>query len=585
MLLVGLTTALLWSSAMAGAATAVAAERCVGKHAECFMTLQDALDAATDGDTIRLEPGTFAGGATVTKSVALVGAGRSATILEGGGPVLTIGTLFDDTPPVVSIRDMTITGGHTTSSSLSAEFVGEEGVIALGGGIEIPPGHDFTPGAEVTITRTSITGNRVAPVATAPFGPPCPGGENCPFALGSGGGIDNWGTLTITDSTISDNRVGSASGISTLASDAAAGGVSSLIGALTIVRSRIEDNRATATAPNGRFAENAGVSVGASLFHFDTGPFRMSDSRVTGNSAHLAAALPSSVELAAIAGGVHIGDTVPSAEIARSVIADNSVGMTNTTGDVLTFSGGLHVDLPVDFEIRDSTIADNRVRAATLGSSPGLAHADGGGGQLFGRMVGTRVFGNIVAATSAGGDAEAMAGGSWVQYGDVRGSALRGNRLLATAPNGEARVRGGGAVVDTAPELPDHGGLSLTDSSVAENTAAARGSSSLAQGGGIFDAVLPSGPFGGPLVLAGSSITDNALMGRPGATLEGGGVFLAGALLTQTNSVIAENRPDQCFGCDPTLSAAPHGRADAARMTQRYRYDTSTASPRARPRR
>jgi hypothetical protein len=168
-----------------------------------------------------------------------------------------------------------------------------------------------------------------------------------------------------------------------------------------------------------------------------------------------------------------------------------------------------------------------------------------------------------------------MAGGSWVLYGDVSGSELRGNRLLATAPNGEARARGGGAIVDSTPELPDQGGLSLTDSSVADNTGVARGASSVAQGGGIFDGTLPGGPFGGTLVLAGSSITDNALKGRPGAVLEGGGVFLDGALLTQTNSVIAGNRPDQCFGCDPTLSAAPRGKEDAARMSQRYRHDTA----------
>src|SRR5262249_43099871 len=158
------------------------------------------------------------------------------------------------------------------------------------------------------------------------------------FAMAIGGGIDNWGTLTIADSIISDNRVGSASGISTLASDAQGGGVSSTIGALTIVRSRIEDNRATATAPNGRFAGNAGISVGAILFHNHTGPFVLRDSRVTGNVALLDAALPSSVYLAAIGGGVHIGDAVERAEVTRSLIAGNAVGMTNTAGDVNTFS-------------------------------------------------------------------------------------------------------------------------------------------------------------------------------------------------------------------------------------------------------
>ena len=546
-LLAVVTASLLWSGI--AEAPALAAEHCVGKRAGCAATLQDALDAAQDGDTIRLIAGTFAGGATVTKSVALAGAGQHATIVKGGGPVMSIGTLFDETPPVVSLRDLTITGGRTTSSPQSLERTGKEGVMALGGGIQIPPAHGFAPGATVSIVRTSITGNRVAPVATVPGTPPCPGGQKCPFALAAGGGIDSWGTLTVTDSTISDNRIGSASGISTLASDAEGAGVRSQIGSLTILRSRIHDNHATATAPNGRFADTGGI------FAFDA-PFTMRDCSVTGNRAKLAAGLPDSVEQAAIGGGIHLADSVPTGEIKRSVIANNGTAVTNTTGDAVALSGGLHVDLPIDFTISNSLVSDNRVSAATLGSSLGLAHADGGGGQLFGRMNGTRVVGNIVTASSVGGDAEAMAGGSWVLFGDVRASRLGANQLRATAPNGEARARGGGAVVDAAPELPEQGGLSLTNTAVRANTASAVGASNLAQGGGLFDAALPDGPFGGPLALAHSSVTHNALRGPAGATLQGGGIYLADQPLTQTNSFIARNMPDQCFGCAPTGRAA-----------------------------
>jgi hypothetical protein len=568
-LILAVTTASLGVTAV----PALAAENCVGKRAGCHATLQAALDAAEDGDTITLEPGTFAGGVTVTKSVALAGAGQGATTVKGGGPVLTIGTLFDDSPPTVSIRDMTITGGRTTSSPQSVEFVGEEGVIALGGGIEIPPGHDFTPGADVTIARTTITDNRVAPTGTVALGPPCPGDERCPFAQAAGGGIDSWGTLTITDSTISGNRVGSASGISTLASDAEAGGIHSLIGSLTILRSRIDNNRATASAPNGRYADAGGV------FAFDA-PFTMRDSSISSNTANLAAGLPSSVEQEAHAGGLHLADSVPSATIARSAITNNSVGMTNTAGDAVVFSGGLHVDLFVDFQISDSVISGNRVNAETLGSSPGVAHGDGGGGQLFGRMERTRVFGNTVTAIAAAGDAEAMAGGSWVLFGEVSDSELRGNHLRATARDGLATVRGGGAVVDTAPELPDQGGLSLSNSSVASNIAIATGSTTLAHGGGIFDAVLPGGPFGGPLVLSATNVVHNVLGGGAGATLQGGGVYLAGASLTQSGGNVAHNVPDQCFGCGGSLvSQAAHARVHSTLRGRAYATRRPLPSP------
>ena len=577
LLVLALTLGFVSSSAIlaSSAVAAVAAERCVGKRAGCFANLQSALHAAQDGDTIRLAAGTFAGGATVTKSVTLVGAGRDATVLKGGGPVLTVGTMFGETPPTVSIRELTITGGRTTSSPQSVEFTGRDGVIAAGGGIQIPPGHDFTPGATVTIARAAITGNRVAPTATTgptpeqeEFWPVCPGGP-CPYGGAYGGGIDNWGTLTITESVVSGNRIGTASGLSTVASDAEAAGIRSLIGPLTIVRSRIENNHATATAPNGRFADAGGV------FAFDA-PFTMRDSTITGNSAQLAAGLPGDIEMLGVAGGVHLASNVPSGVIARSLIADNSVGMTNTAGDATTFSGGLHVDTPVDFEISDSVIARNRVSAAKLGSSPGFAHGDGGGGQLFGRMEGTRIFGNAVTASAVAGDAEAMAGGTWVLFGDVSGSAVVGNRLHAASSTAEARALGGGAVVDADPEHPDPGGLSLTGSSVSANLGTAAGRTTVGQGGGIYDGARPFGPFGGPLALVDSRVTHNVLLGRPDATLQGGGVFLSGATLTRSGSVIAGNVPDQCFGCDATLEAARASRSaaldsrDASAHSQRW---------------
>jgi hypothetical protein len=114
------------------------------------------------------------------------------------------------------------------------------------------------------------------------------------------------------------------------------------------------------------------------------------------------------------------------------VIANNSVEMTNTLGDVITFSGGRHVDLFDDFKISDSVISGNPVRAEKLGSSPGFAQH------------------GAAASSSRGWAAPA----SWVQFGVVKHSELRGNELRARTRDGEARVRGGGAVVDTPPELP-----------------------------------------------------------------------------------------------------------------------------------
>src|SRR5438105_7169023 len=80
-----------WSGAGIAAHPALAATLCVGSASGCFSMIQAALNAAHDGDVIRVGPGTFPGGITIDKSVSLVGAGWATTVISGGGPVLTIG--------------------------------------------------------------------------------------------------------------------------------------------------------------------------------------------------------------------------------------------------------------------------------------------------------------------------------------------------------------------------------------------------------------------------------------------------------------------------------------------------------------
>src|SRR6185437_8454391 len=188
-----LATAAAFVLVAAGAA-APNGDVCVGGP-HCYATVQAAMDAASDGDTIHVNPGTFSGGVTITKSITLAGAGAQRTTIRGGGPVLTIGTIFAPTEPTVSISGVTITGGATSTSPESRAFVGADGVIALGGGIEVPPNADFSGGATVTLTDSVVTRNSVSPTATLPFGPPCPDDNPCPFAQAGGGGIDTWGDL------------------------------------------------------------------------------------------------------------------------------------------------------------------------------------------------------------------------------------------------------------------------------------------------------------------------------------------------------------------------------------------------------
>jgi hypothetical protein len=89
----------------------------------------------------------------------------------------------------------------------------------------------------------------------------------------------------------------------------------------------------------------------------------------------------------------------------------------------------------------------------------------------------------------------------------------------------------------------------VRNSEVSGNTVGANGASGSAQGGGIFDAPIADGPPGGPLKLLNSGVTGNALNGSPGIALQGGGLYIENKPLTLTNSFIANNSPDQCFGC------------------------------------
>jgi hypothetical protein len=498
-----------------------------------YTQIAPALADAKSGDTVKIGPGTYAGGLTINTSVELVGAGSGSTIISGGGPVLTIGEYGAATEPTVSIDGVRITGGVTRSSPESTPFTGQEGVVAVGGGVEMPPNADFSGGATVTIRNSVITGNRVAPTDTVPAGPPCPSGP-CPFAFAGGGGIDSWGTLTLANTTVSNNRVGSASGLSTLSSDADGGAIINQLGRLTIRRSVIDGNRESASGPNGRFAEGGAIYM--------SGP-RMSvrKSLVTDNHAALAASLPSSVDQLAIGGGFQVTKDVSVAKIIHTKVSGNSVTMTNTVGAAEAFSGGIQLDPHVDAKLRNSVVADNRVRSATLGGSSADAEGDSGAGELTGKIRDTRIKRNRVSVSSADGDASAF-GGGLIDRGSIAHSVLSHNHVRASSATGRVFAAAGALVVDKPR-------LTVRHTAVRRNTVDANGTTGTARGGGIYDARIPHGPPGGPLTLVNSSVTGNTLTGGAGLTIQGGGIYIRNQPLTLAQTGIADNSPDQCHGC------------------------------------
>lgn len=288
----------------------------------CYATLQAAVGAAHNGDTIRIAEGTFPGGLTISKGVKLIGAGAGATVIRGGGPVLTIGTFGAATEPTVSIEGVTITGGFTSKSAECGPVCGTPYVqaTALGGGIEVPPGRDSATGATVSISNSVITDNRVAPFTTVPSArATCPGGP-CRFALAGGGGIDNWGMMTLTNTTVRGNQVGGP-----LTSDADGGGILGEAGSLTLNNTAVKGNRAIASAPNGRFAETGGIFV-------EGGTLAVRNSVVNNNQANLTGSLPSSVNMGASGGRITTG-AISSARIQNTTVTGNTVTATNDVGN------------------------------------------------------------------------------------------------------------------------------------------------------------------------------------------------------------------------------------------------------------
>ena len=482
-----------------------------------YTQLAPALAAAHSGDRITIGPGTYAGGLTIDVGVTLAGAGPAATIISGGGPVLTIGVADAASEPTVTIEGVTVTGGVTVGNLTPSS--------GRGGGIYIPRAAGPSTGATVTIRNSVIRGNSVAPRVAIESDDPC-----CLFADSGGGGISNDGTLTLDHTRVSDNQADAASG---LASNAIGGGIlNRTFGNLTLKHSVVTDNHVEVTPPNGRFAPGGGIAMVA-------GTLKVTDSLVSDNTADTSSAVPTGVEQEAAAGGIQIqGDA--SATIRGTTITGNSVRSTNTVGDALAFSGGLHADGPI--VLTDSTVSDNSVAATT---ATGSATVDSGAGEINADATirNTRFTGNRATATSSAGVAHAGAGAivtAAFEQMTISDSVISANRLTAVSTTGSSTVEGGG--------IANIGVLTLRNTSVADNRAAASGSSGSARGGGIFNGSAPDGPPSVRLALVDSAVRRNSLTASSGITAQGGGLFTLFPV-TLRNSVIAQNAPDQCYGC------------------------------------
>ena len=124
----------------------------------------------------------------------------------------------------------------------------------------------------------------------------------------------------------------------------------------------------------------------------------------------------------------------------------------------------------------------------------------------------------------------------------MRNSVVRDNTVSASSADGSATIAGAG--------ITNAGALELHNVVVSGNSGNAAGTSGSALGGGIWNGrpFAPEGPIPS-LLLDNTLVTRNTLSASPGLSVQGGGLYTAGFAVTLTNSLIARNSPDQCFGC------------------------------------
>jgi hypothetical protein len=491
------------------AARADAAELCVGTGVGCYAAIQAAIDAAVDGDVIIVGPGTFAGGITIDKSITLVGSGADSTVIEGGGPVVTVGEHFGRSPPTVSIAAVTISGGMTTARFADRTPTPSDAWPTTGGGLWIPPSQGYATGATVEVRDSVITGNVVAPSSFDPPDPEC-ALQGC--ASAGGGGIDNAGRLTVVDTLVTDNRVGPTAGAvsfgrEVLTHRATGGGIrNEPMGTLVLRRSVVSGNRVTVLAPHGAEALAGGIS--------SYGELTITDSQISDN--HVSVEVSRDGELFAGFGGIEVAGGSP-AIIDGSTISGNSVTARNEAGGVVAGGGGLGTGPGVTLTLRDSTIAGNEVTAiAVADGAPATAFA--GGLRLEGsvEVSGLRVVANRVMAETSSGEAGVGGGGIYTDPAvpaTLTDLVIRQNELVATSAEGGAFAAGGG--------LLNIGTLTLRHARLVGNRIEAAGPEGFAQGGGLWHGTL----------------SDQT----------------AGAL-TLVDSWIAGNQPDDCFGCLPAVA-------------------------------
>ena len=482
--LLGMLTLIVLATLWAWPGTAQGASLDVTKTADtddgacdADCSLREAIAAALAGDTINVPIGTY----TLTMGTELII--NVDLTLTGAGSGDTIiqaaASSADATSRVFNITSATV--------AISDVTIQNANTVGAGGGI-------INSFGTLTLTNSTVSEN----------------------TAGGGGGISNFGTATLTNSTVTGNTASGGGGISnepgstlvinssTISGNTAKGAFGSGGGIVNWVGG-------TVTLTGSTVSGNTANLNGGGIWNGVNGTVTLTDSTVSGNIALGASFVggggiynDGTLTMANSAG--IFNDSLGTVTLTNSIVSDNSINVSNKAAGGIYNGGGT-------LTLTNSTVSGNM--------------ATGGGGGI--RNIGTLILTSSTVSGNASTDSNG--GGIYNAGGTVTLTDLIVSGNMATE-NGGGLFNSGGTVILTNSIVSGNsailngGGIAFTsgtatlaNSTVSGNTAEF--------GGGIYSA-------GGSLILANSTASGNAAD-------FGGGIYNFGGTVTLTNSTVSGN--------------------------------------------
>ncbi len=280
----------------------------------------------------------------------------------------------------------------------------------------------------------------------------------------SGGGIDNGGALTLTNTRVTDNTAGSSLATPSAASDPNSGGIDNRFAStLVLHHSVVSGNHVLVNSPIASSASSGGIG--------SPGLLDIEDSVVSDNTVEYTGALVDDADQSGFAGGILVDQfgfyPHDPATIRNTQITGNRVVATNADPSAFPagFGGGVVAFGPALFD--HVQLMGNTVQV----TGAGLAVGDGGGMEVDAPVTlrDSVVARNAVSVHGQGG-ALAFGGGLAMFGGDLtlERTVVVANAVSATGAVAPLPFPGGalgGGISNGGPDIPT-ANLTLTDSVV-----------------------------------------------------------------------------------------------------------------------